>query len=120
MNEEREERIYQTIIVDCYDSVEQKMGWYTYLEDALPFPFKAIWNNDEVEVVSLSDEEECTTEILVEVKYYEETDEDIFSVSLSEINAIEVSEDTQDAIEDWKYWISQGNYFKDYQDVEEY
>ena len=29
------------IVVDAYDSEEQAMGWYSYLEDNLQFPFQA-------------------------------------------------------------------------------
>ena len=37
----REERISMEIIVDAYDSEEQAMGWYYYLEEKLHFPFLA-------------------------------------------------------------------------------
>jgi hypothetical protein len=36
-----ERRIEMEIIVDAYESEEQAMGWYYYLEDRLIFPFKA-------------------------------------------------------------------------------
>lgn len=37
----REYRIYQEIIVDCYDEIEQMLGWQCYLKDTLEFPFVA-------------------------------------------------------------------------------
>ena len=40
-DEEREERISMEIIVDAYDSEEQAMGWYYYLEGTLHFPLIA-------------------------------------------------------------------------------
>src|SRR5437773_5503067 len=40
-DEEREERITMEIIVDAYDSEEQAMGWYYYLEGTLHFPLIA-------------------------------------------------------------------------------
>ena len=61
--EKREERIHNEIIVDAYDSVEQAMGWYTYLSDTLQFPFSArcivrrvispLEKGEEVEVVRI-------------------------------------------------------------------
>ena len=35
----REERITMEIIVDAYDSEEQAMGWYYYLDRDAEFPF---------------------------------------------------------------------------------
>ena len=40
-DEEREERISMEIIVDAYDSEEQAMGWYYYLDEKMQFPFSA-------------------------------------------------------------------------------
>ncbi len=40
-DEEREERITMEIIVDAYGAEEQAIGWYSYLEDTLHFPFTA-------------------------------------------------------------------------------
>ena len=40
-DEEREERITMEIVVDCYDAEEQAMGWYSYLDDTMHFPFTA-------------------------------------------------------------------------------
>jgi hypothetical protein len=41
IDEAREKRIDDEIIVDCYDETERAMGWYCYLEDRLEFPFRA-------------------------------------------------------------------------------
>jgi len=40
-DDDREERIHNEIIVDAYDEEERSMGWYSYLEDQLSFPFIA-------------------------------------------------------------------------------
>jgi hypothetical protein len=40
-NPDREERIYQEILVDTNGPEEQAMGWYYYLEKVLRFPFEA-------------------------------------------------------------------------------
>ncbi|MXV61845.1 hypothetical protein GS429_07150 [Natronorubrum sp. JWXQ-INN-674] len=40
-DEERDERIEMRIIVDAYTAEEQAMGWYSYLDDTLAFPFDA-------------------------------------------------------------------------------
>ena len=40
-DEEREHRIAMEAIVDAYDSVEQIMGWFYYLEGKIQFPFQA-------------------------------------------------------------------------------
>ncbi len=37
----REKRITWEILVDAYTPIEQAMGWYYYLENALQFPFTA-------------------------------------------------------------------------------
>lgn|GEM_PF-4611999 len=38
---EREERIFEEIIVDAHDEDEQRMGWYYYMDEKVRFPFKA-------------------------------------------------------------------------------
>ena len=72
---EREERIHNEIIVDCYNAEEQALGWYYYLESALTFPFRArcvaeraispLRKGDEVEVVKMASEDECEHEMFV-------------------------------------------------------
>jgi hypothetical protein len=121
-DESREDRIDMEIVVDAYNEEERKMGWYYYLEDKLNFPFKAKWvsgrhtsltrqeevKGEEVEVVEMSSEDDCQEEMFVEVLYKENTVEDTFSVPLSDIVPLEVDSDTQEAIEDWHYWVAQG------------
>ena len=74
-DDEREERIQMEIVVDAYGLEEQAIGWYTYLDDALQFPFLArcvaeratspLQIGDVVEVVGMPPEEVCEHEMFV-------------------------------------------------------
>jgi hypothetical protein len=113
-DESREERIEMEIIVDAYNEEEQAMGWYYYLDGKLNFPFKAKWINrkgqsEEVEVLEMSPEDDCGKDMFVEVLYREGEAEDVFSVPLYEIEAIDADPETQEAIADWHYWVERGN-----------
>jgi len=113
-DESREHRIEMEIIVDAYTEEEQAMGWYYYLDDKLNFPFKAQWINrkgqsEEVEVQEMSPDDDCGKDMFVEVLYREGEAEDVFSVSLYEIEAIDTGPKTQEAIADWHYWVDRGN-----------
>ncbi|ACB54418.1 unknown [Crocosphaera subtropica ATCC 51142] len=112
-DDEREQRISNEIIVDAYNSDEERMGWYCYLEDNLSLPFVAIWDEQTVEVVGISDEDECRKEMRVDIRYSEKNRQDVFSVSLSEINPVDTDETTNEAIADWKYWVGRGYEFSE-------
>lgn len=112
--EEREERISMEIVVDAYGPEEQAMGWYYYLQDRMQFPFSArciskrrvspVKEEEIVQVVGMAPEEECEREMFVEIAW----DEDTLAVPLIQLQAQEVDEETQVAIEDWHYWVNQG------------
>lgn len=114
-NEERENRIDYEAIVDCYNEGEAAMGWYYYLEGKITFPFEAICTvkkrtsplkeNEIVEVVGMSTEDECEHAMFVEIEWGED---DFLDVPLEQIYPVEVDEDTKEAIEDWHYWIARG------------
>ncbi len=116
-DEEREERIMMEIIVDAYGGEEQAMGWYSYLEDTLQFPFLArcvaeratspLRTGDEVEVVGMAPEEESQHEMFVEIRWDRRT----LAVPLSQLEGIAVDAQTQQALEDWHYWVRQGYEF---------
>lgn len=110
---ERENRIDNEIVVDAYSAEEQRMGWYYYLDEKLSCPFRAFWDGEEVEVIGMSEEEQCHQEMYVEVRYQEDGVEDIFSASLIDITPIEAAEKTVEAIEDWKYWVDRGYEFSE-------
>lgn len=112
-NKEREHRISSEIIVDAYNGEEERQGWYNYLEDHLTVPFKAIWDGETVEVVGMSEDEECLKEMKVDVCYTEEDNKDIFPVSLSVLEVIEADAATSEAIRDWKYWVKRGYEFSE-------
>ena len=114
-DDEREQRIRDEIIADAYGPEEQAMGWYYYLERTMQFPFTArciaqgsispLKQGDEVEVVGMAPVEECDHDMLVTILWnaYE------LDVPLSELQGIDVDEKTQQAIEDWHYWLGQGD-----------
>jgi Calcium binding len=113
-DEEREERIAMEIIVDSYDAEEQAMGWYYYLEGKLHFPFTArciarraispLEPGDEVEVVGMVPVEEIRHDMFVLIKWGSRP----LGVPLMQLEGIKVDEETQQAIEDWQYWVEQG------------
>lgn len=120
IDESREERIDLEILVDAYNAEEQAMGWYYYLDNQLNFPFKAKWltkgrtsTGEDVEVLKMSPEEDCQTEMVVDVLYKEGADEDVFSVPLHEIQPVEADEETQEAVADWHYWVDRGYEFSE-------
>ena len=114
-DEDRENRITMEIVVDCYDEDEQAMGWYSYLENTLAFPFLTRCINeraisplrvgDEVEVVSMAPEDECRHEMFVETQWEHER---TLAVPLSQLKFIHGDEATKQAVEDWHYWVEMG------------
>ena len=116
-DEAREERITIEIIVDAYSAEEQAMGWYYYLEDNLSFPFKArciaerrispLEVGEEIEVLGILPADECMHEMFVEIGWAGRT----LGVPLSQLEALDVDEKTQEAIEDWQYWVARGYEF---------
>lgn len=115
-DEEREDRIHMEIIVDAHGD-EQALGWYYYLEGTLQVPFLArcvteravspLRTGDEVEVVGLAPEEECQHEMFVEMPWERRT----LAVPLSQLEGITADAPTQQAIEDWRYWVKRGYTF---------
>ena len=113
-DEEREQRIHMEIIVDAYGPEEQAMGWYNYLADTLQFPFSArcvgrreispLEPGEEVEVVDMASDEECMHEMFVLIRWNQRQ----LAVPLMQLEGIQVDEETQQAIEDWHYWVKQG------------
>ncbi len=113
-DEEREERITMEIIVDAYGAEEQAMGWYSYLEGILQFPFTArciaqraispLKQGEKVKVVGMAPVEECDHEMFVMIQWKSHE----FAVPLEELQGVDVDEQTKQAIEDWHYWIDQG------------
>jgi calcium binding protein len=113
-DEEREERIHMELIVDAYGPEEQAMGWYNNLADTLQFPFSArcvarrvispLEPGDEVEVVGIAPDEECQHDMFVLIQWRPHP----LAVPLMQLEGIDVDEETQQAIEDWHYWVDRG------------
>lgn len=113
-DDEREERITMEIIVDCYGPEEQAMGWYGYLDDTLPFPFTArcierratspLEPGDEVEVIGMADADDCAHDMLVQIHWQRRP----LAVPLAQLEGMHIDEQTQQAIDDWHYWIKRG------------
>ena len=103
LDEAREERITMEAVVDAYGEDEQAMGWYYYLEGKIQFPFAAtcitkrnispVSQGSKVEVVGMSDEDECMREMFVEIVW----DCDTLAIPLSQIKPFDPDDDTKDA-----------------------
>lgn len=112
-----EERITMEIVVDAYNEAETAMGWYYYLKDRMTFPFQAectekrsispLKLETEITVTGMAHEDECLREMFVEIEY----EDDSLSVPLSQVKPLAVDSETQQAIEDWHYWINRGYQF---------
>jgi hypothetical protein len=113
-DEVREERITMEIVVDAYGADERAMGWYYYLQEKLEVPFLArcveerevspLSVGDEVEVVGMPAERECEREMYVSIAWGERT----LAVPLAQLEVLEASEETREAVEDWHYWVGMG------------
>jgi len=113
----REERIAMEAIVDAYNSEEVALGWYYYLDETSSFPFLAkciarraispLHIGDEVEVLSMAPEMECQHEMFVMMRWEREG----LGVPLSQLQVIHGDDDTQEAVEDWNYWVNRGYLF---------
>lgn len=116
-DEAREQRITWEITVDAYDEEERGMGWYYYLEGRLRFPFQArcvavrrispLQVGEVVQALRMAPEEDNECEMLVEVEWAGRT----FGVPLSQLEAVGADAETQEAIEDWHYWVARGYEF---------
>ena len=112
---ERENRISMEIIPDAKDEEEVAMGWYSYLQDQIRFPFVARGINrrassplrvdDEVEVLDLSSEDECEHEMFVTIRWEKKG----LAVPLAQLKPItSTDEQTKLAVSDWQYWVDMG------------
>jgi hypothetical protein len=115
---EREERIANEIIVDCYNEHEAWTGWYCCLEERLPFPFEAeciksrkmspLKPGERVTVLRmLHDDANDLGEMIVEVEWHDRT----MAIPLAQIKVSNVDEEAAEAIADWHYWVAQGRRF---------
>ena len=116
-DEAREHRIAMEVVVDAYGPEEQAMGWYSYLDDTLTFPFKArciqerslspLRTGEEIVVDSLAQADDCLHEMFVLATWQGRS----LGLPLAQLAAVEADEDTVEAIADWHYWVKQGYSF---------
>jgi hypothetical protein len=114
---DREDRINFEAIADAHDPEEQVMGWWSYLDDKITFPFMAkctarkavspLRNGDPVEVHGLAPEDVCTVEMLVMIRWHGRA----MAVPLSQLAPDDVDDSTAEAIADWHYWVARGYTF---------
>jgi len=111
-DEEREERIKMDIIVDAYTQDEQAIGWHIYLEETIDFPFEArcidgqdvspLEEGETVPVVGKpSSSDPSLRQQLVTIEWMGRE----FGVPLSQLEPVDASDNTVQAIEDWYYWL---------------
>jgi len=106
------------IVVDAYDESERAMGWYYYLQDNLVMPFKAeciqlvstssLKIGEVIEVIAMDGEQNCAYEMFVKIKW---KNKDMLCVPLKQLKGMNVDEKTEQALNDWIYWNSQGYSF---------
>lgn len=106
----RKKRIDQEIIADCYGGEEQMSGWWHYLFDALIFPFTAkcsekrsispLEADEIVKVVGMAPSEDCASGMFVIIEWGGRK----LGVPINQLEVINVSKNTRQAIEDWRYW----------------
>ena len=111
-DEEREERIKMEIIVDAYTQDEQAMGWKIYLEETIDVPFEArcieerevspLDEDETVRVVGMPSTEPSLRQQFVTVEW---TNSEL-GVPLRQLEPVEASNDTEQAIADWHYWLN--------------
>lgn len=113
-DEEREKRIHDEAIVDCYGPQEQALGWHYYLGECLRMPFRArcvapratspLREGEEVTVTAMAPQNDCLHEVLVMVAWEDRT----LAVPLAQLDGIDADEETAEAIADWHYWVARG------------
>ncbi|MBV9326278.1 MAG: calcium-binding protein [Chloroflexi bacterium] len=114
LDKDREERIHNEIVVEAYGPEEQAMGWYVYMENKLEFPFltrcvaeraiSPLRVDDQVEVIGMGPEDECTREMFVLTPWDRRT----LAVPLIQLTVVRGEDATHEAVEDWRYWVERG------------
>ncbi len=94
------------------------MGWYYYLQDNLSVPFKAecillvctspLKLGEIIEVMGMASEEICEHDMFVTIKW---KNKETLCVPLRQLKGVKVDDATEQALNDWSYWISQGYSF---------
>ncbi len=111
-DEEREERIKMEITVDAYTQDEQAMGWKIYLEETMDFPFEArcieerevspLSEGETVNVVGVPNTEPSLRQQFVTIEWKGSE----LGVPVAQLEAVDASDDTEQAVADWHYWLN--------------
>jgi hypothetical protein len=109
----REDRIHNEAIVDASPE-EQAMSWYYHLESKIRFPLQArcvaanavspLRKGETAEVLRMATEDACEHDMLVQIRWQGRK----MAAPLSQLEAIDADESTDEAIGDWHYWVAQG------------
>lgn len=107
----REQRIRSRIVVDAYTREEQATGWYAYLHDMLEFPFTArcreelevspVKTGETVNVVGMPTTAPSLRQQFVTIAWNNRE----LDVPLRQLEPIQASDETEQAIADWHYWL---------------
>lgn len=113
-NAEREQRIIYEVVVDAYGPEERALGWFYYAEERMSFPFRGqctatrsispLKEGEEVAVLGLAEEDECMNELFVRIKWRGRK----MAVPLSQLVTIDGDVETEEVVEDWRYWNDRG------------
>lgn len=112
-DEEREQRIDTEILADAYTPEEQMPAWHSYLSSTLQFPFTArciaprmtspVQPGEEVVVLDMAPDRECNYEMFVVIRWQPRK----LAIPLMQLKSLDIDEENQQAIEDWRYWMKQ-------------
>lgn len=107
----RDERIEMEIIVDAYTQDEQAMGWHIYLEETMDFPYEArcieeqevspLEAGETVRVIGKPSSEPSLRQQFGTIEWMDRE----FGVPLSQLEPVDASDDTEQAVSDWHYWL---------------
>ena len=99
------------IVVDAYIADEQAIGWHIYLEETMEFPFDArcieeqevspLEEGETVRVVGKPSSEPSLRQQFVTIQWMDRE----FGVPLSQLEPVEASTATEQAVSDWHYWL---------------
>lgn len=115
---EREERIQDEVIVDCYNEEEQASGWFCYLEDRIACPFTAECSHElpssplkigeRVTVLKVLDLDHAASgTFLAQIEWHNRK----LGIPLSQLRPVDANEATTVALADWCYWVARGYSF---------
>lgn len=107
----RDERILDTVIVDCYGPDEELMGWYYYLADGLHFPFYArvllpqsIGSEAEKKVQVMGVDPRSEQGEPLRLYALEDVSGQMMSISLCQIVQAHTAAEYLQILNDWLYW----------------